>query len=163
VSHHPASQLDAGSQQPGFRCSHRDPEPDSQIAHRQLFHVKHHDVAEQRRNAPDLGPQYLKDFPVTELVFEISFISRKLQRVVATLAQPFVQMDESHATLAPDEHQALILHNPKEPSWEFGLALKLVQMLKSLTKRILRLFFRLAVVAQDKGSKIEASAPVSTK
>jgi hypothetical protein len=25
MSHHPASQLDAGSQQPGFRCSHRDP------------------------------------------------------------------------------------------------------------------------------------------
>jgi hypothetical protein len=147
---HALPQLDSRPQQAGLSRRHRDPQLFGEFGHGQLLHIpqqKH--VAQQRRNASDFGLQDLCYFAAAEFALRIRSAGTQLHRLASVLGPPVIQTNKLHAPPTPDEHQTLVLHNPKKPGRKLGVSLELIQVLECLPAGILCFFLGLAVIAKN--------------
>jgi hypothetical protein len=123
--------------------------------------MQDHYLTQQWRNSADLRFQGLEHFPSAELPLRISTRSRQLSRLVPAFGITVIQMDELRAAPLANNHQALVLDNPQQPSGKFSFSVELIDVLVCFPTRILCFFFSFAALAKDGCCQIYASAAMA--
>jgi hypothetical protein len=159
---HALPQLGSRSKQPGFGCMDRDVQVRRHVFHGEFLDVaKHKYISQERGNSADFSPEKSSQFITDHFLLRIKNLSGQFNRASAFVRDvPAVNIQEVRALLHPNQHQALVHYNAKQPGKKFGLPLVLIEMLICLNACLLNFVFSFGTIAKHKGSDVDASMPM---